>query len=84
MKRTIELSPALRGTLFAVADGARTVRDVARAIDRAWSGTHENLCRLQRLGLVDWDGRRHGTLRLTQAGWAYVRPPEGFRFLPVA
>ena len=51
-----------RRALVAVLDGARTVRDVAAAIDRSPTVTFGHLRHLRALGLVAWAEGQHGSL----------------------
>jgi predicted transcriptional regulator len=48
--------------LFAVIDGERTVRGVARRVDRCPSVALTRLRRLRNAGLIDWVPCRSGTL----------------------
>jgi DNA-binding IclR family transcriptional regulator len=64
------VSPAKTRVFVAVLAGAHSIDAAAEATGLTKSNVYEHLMRLRRLGLVDWEPHRKGTLR------ALVRPVE--------
>ena len=63
------IPPPITRTFLALVEvhedkGRATVREVANAAGRkGLRSTHDHLCRLRALGLVEWQERKAGTLR---------------------